>query len=82
VVRLRLLDQDGNSLTSSTLEAGHPTPHQVRLVPLELPSGAGWEGMYLKAELIVKGLVHPIRWACREPLNPDGALILKRNQYL
>jgi hypothetical protein len=82
MVRLRLLDQDGNSLTSSTLEAGHPTPHQVRLVQLELPSGAGWEGMYLKAELIVKGLIHPIRWACREPLNPDGSLILKRNQYL
>jgi hypothetical protein len=82
VVRLSLLDQNGSILAASTLDAGHPIPHQVKLLQLELPSGAGWEGMYLKAELIVKGVVHPIRWACREPLNPDGSLILKRNQYL
>ena len=82
VVRLSLLDQGDNAIAASTLDAGHPIPHQVRLVQLDLPGGVGWEGMRLKAELIVKGVVHPIRWACRELLNPDSSLTLKRNQYL
>ena len=82
VVRLSLLDQADNIIAASTLDAGHPIPHQVRLVQLELPPGVGWEGTRLKAELIVKGVVHPIRWACREPLNSDSSLTLKRNQYL
>ncbi|HEX5943898.1 MAG TPA: hypothetical protein VFY66_16565 [Anaerolineales bacterium] len=82
VVRLSLLDQGDNTIAASTLDAGHPIPHQVRLVQLELPPGVGWERTRLKAELIVKGVAHPIRWACREPLNSDSSLTLKRNQYL
>jgi hypothetical protein len=82
VIRLSLLDQSDIVLSTSTLGAGHPVPHQVRLVQLELSAGIGWEGARLKAELIVKGVVHPIRWACRESVNPDGSLTLKRNQYL
>jgi hypothetical protein len=35
--------------------------------------------MRLKAEVIVKGVHHPIRWACREVLNPDGSLTLKQS---
>ena len=79
IVRLTLLDPNGRPISNSALEAGHPTPHQVRLVPLKLSTGTGWEGTRLKAELIVKGVSHPIRWACRESVNPDGSLTLKRN---
>ena len=79
ILRLTLLDQNQQTIAASTLEAGHPTPHQVRLVSLELESGTGWEGMRLKGEIIVKGVSHPIRWACRESLNPDGTLTLKKN---
>jgi hypothetical protein len=82
IVRLTLLDQNGQPVSESTLEAGYPTPRQVRLVSLELPSATGWEGMRLKAELIVKGVNHPIRWACRETVNPEGSITLKRNPYL
>jgi len=80
--RLTLLDQNDHSVAESTLEAGHPTPHQVKLARLELPAGIGWEGMRLQAHLVVKGVSHPIRWACREPENPDGSIALKRNQDL
>jgi hypothetical protein len=45
---------------------------------LELPAGVGWEGTRLKAELIVKGVHHRLRWACREALNQDGSLTLKQ----
>ena len=52
------------------------------LVDTEFEDSFAWEGARLKAELIVKGVLHPIRWACRESVNPDGSLTLRRNQYL
>jgi hypothetical protein len=82
MIRLTLLDQSGNTISSVTLEAGHPIPHQVRLTRLELPAHIGWEGTRLIAELIVKEMSHPIRWACRETLNPDGSITLKRDSDL
>jgi hypothetical protein len=82
VVRLTLLDHSHQPISESTLEAGHPTPHQVRLVSLKLPAGVGWEGTGLKAELIVKGVSHPIRWACRESVNLDGSLALRQMEIL
>jgi hypothetical protein len=57
-------------------------PGVVRLVKLELPAERVWEGLPLKAELIVKGVHHPICWACREVLNADGSITLKRKQYI
>jgi hypothetical protein len=82
VVRLTLLDQNDQPISEGGLEPGHPLPHQVRLVQLELPDGVSWEGTRLKAELIVKGVHHPVRWACRESVNPDGSITVQRNQYL
>jgi len=82
VVRLSLLDQSGRILAAAALDPGHPTPHQVRLVQLALVPGSGWEGTRLRAELIIKGVVHPIRWACREKTHPDGTITLKRDRYL
>jgi hypothetical protein len=82
VIRITLLGPQGNPVSQATLGPGHPTPHQVKLARLELPAGIGWEGLRLKAELIVKGVSHPVTWACRESLNPDGSLTLKRNSNL
>jgi hypothetical protein len=79
ILHLTLLDQNGDPVSKAALEAGYPTPHQVRLVSLGLPAGIGWEGMRLKAELEVKGVSHSVRWACRESINSDGSLTLKRN---
>jgi hypothetical protein len=79
VVRLNLLDQNDRTLSEATLEAGHPVPHQVKLTRLALPAGIDWEGTRLKAELILKGMRHPIRWACRETVRADGSIPLKRN---
>jgi hypothetical protein len=82
VVRLMLFDQNDRLLSESILDAGQPIPHQVKLMLLELPEGSGWEGTRLKAELIVKAVHHPIHWAIREAVNPDGSITLKRSQYL
>ena len=81
-VQVSLLDADHHLVSESILDAGYPVPHQVQLTQLELPAGTNWEGLGLKAELIVKGVHHPLRWACREPVNPDGSLTLKQNPTL
>ena len=46
---------------------------------LMLPAGAQWEGLRLKAELEVKGVRHPVRWAGRQKVNSDGSFTLRHN---
>lgn len=73
-----LLDEDSRVLASGSLDAGCPVPHQVRQARFVLPAGRGWEGIRLKVELDVKGVLHPVRMSCRQALNPDGTLTLRR----
>jgi len=46
---------------------------------LMLPASVQWEGLRLKAELEVKGVRYPVRWACRQKVNADGSLTLRHN---
>jgi hypothetical protein len=46
---------------------------------LMLPPGTDWKGLKLKAELEVKGVRYPMKWACHQKTNPDGSLTLERN---
>jgi hypothetical protein len=75
VARLGVLDDASNVLSSASLEAGE-------LVKLELPAERVWEGLHLKAELIVTGVHHSICWDYREVINADGSITLKRKQYV
>ena len=81
MLRLSLLTPEGAAVTSGTLDSGYPLPHLVRQARFILPPDLEWIGLRLKAELEVKRVIHPVRWACREPLNPDGTLTLKRQEY-
>jgi hypothetical protein len=78
ILRLILLDAKGEILAAGTIDAGYPIPHKVRQARLVLPADADWEGTRLKGELLVKGVIHPLRWACRELLNQDGTLTITR----
>jgi len=44
----------------------------------EMPKGTKWKGLWLKAEIEVKGQRYPVRWACRQKLNEDGSLTLRQ----
>ena len=46
---------------------------------LVLPPGTEWKGLKLKAELEVKGITYPVKWACQQSTNPDGSLTLRHN---
>ncbi|GAA4774398.1 hypothetical protein GCM10023219_22310 [Stakelama sediminis] len=79
VIRLTLKDEAGQVVAMGGVDSGFPKPSGVHQVMLEWPDTRDWQGLKLSAELEVKGVLHPLNWACRQPLNRDGSLTLKRN---
>jgi hypothetical protein len=76
VLRLTVLSEDGSVNVSGCLDPGYPRPGGVRQALLMLPEGVDWKGLRLRAELEVKGVRHPLSWACRQKTNDDGTLTL------
>jgi hypothetical protein len=79
VLRVTVFSEDTKINVSGCIDAGYPKPIGIHQAMLQLPAGANWEGLRLKAEIEVKGKRYPVRWACRQKLNPDGSLTLRRN---
>ena len=79
VLRLTLHSEDNKIHVSGCVDAGYPKPSGVRQAMLILPPGTKCEGLRLKAELEVKGMRYPVRWACRQKTNADGSLTLRHN---
>jgi hypothetical protein len=79
VLRINVLSQSGKVLASGCVDPGYPKPTGIRQAMLFLPPGTDWVGLKLKAELEVKGVLHPVRWACQQQTDPDGSLILRHN---
>jgi hypothetical protein len=79
VLRVTVLSNEGKVLTSGCLDAGYPLPRKMRQAQFVLPKGTKWEGLKLKAELEVKGVRHPVQWACHQKLNDDGSFTLRPN---
>jgi hypothetical protein len=77
VLRINVLDAVGRTLATGGLDAGYPLPGKVRQAKLPLPQGTDWKGLRLTAQIEVKGQRHPVRWACRQALEADGALRLR-----
>jgi hypothetical protein len=80
VLRVTLRDDAGRVLVSGGLDPGWPVPGKIRQARLPLPTGTPWQGLRLSAELEVKGMRHPVHWACHQRLEPDGSLRLRRTR--
>jgi hypothetical protein len=78
-LRLTVYSEDKKVNVSGCVDAGYPKPTGVHQAMLTLPAGTKPEGLHLKAELEVKGVRHPVRWACRQKVNSDGSLTLRHN---
>jgi hypothetical protein len=58
-----------------SLDAGHPHGGKLRQASFVLPRGLEGQMMLPRAEIETKGGIRrPVRWACAQPLNPDGSL--------
>ena len=80
VLRVTVRNDEGRVLVVGGLDAGWPVPGKIRQARLPLPAGTAWAGLRLGAELEIKGMRHPVRWACHQKLEPDGSLRLRRTQ--
>ena len=80
VLRVELLSDDGKVKVGGCLDAGYPLPGKVRQAQFVLPKGTDWKGLKLKAEVEVKGVCYPVRWACHQATNKDGSLTLRQNR--
>ncbi|WP_207174694.1 hypothetical protein [Cellulophaga sp. E16_2] len=78
-LRIVVTDKEKTFLVSGSLDPGYPLPGKVRQAVLMLPKNINWEGLHLYAEIEIKGVKRPVKWACDQDLNEDGALVLKRN---
>jgi hypothetical protein len=79
VLRVTVESEDGKRLQSGCLDPGYPLPGKIRQAQLILPQGSKFKGLKLRAELEVKGMRYPVRWACHQRLNEDGSLTLHPN---
>ena len=79
VLRVTVESEDGKALKSGCLDAGYPLPGKLRQAQFVLPQGTKWKGLRLRAEIEVKGMRYPVRWACHQKLNDDGSLTLRPN---
>ena len=77
VLRVHLVSDDGQVNVGGSLDPGYPLPGKARQVQFILPKGAGWQGLRLEAEIEVKGVRYPVRWACHQKTNADGSLTLR-----
>lgn len=68
---------DGRVKVGGNLDAGHPHGGQVREASIILPKGLDGQRINLRAELEVKGVRHPVQWACHHPTNADGSLTVR-----
>ena len=76
VLRVVAETRDGKPLAGGGLDAGHPLAGRLRLASFLLPPGMGGSEVRLRADLEVKGVRRPVRWACAQPLEADGALVV------
>jgi hypothetical protein len=77
VLWVTVASDDGRVKVSGGLDPGYPIPGKIRQAQFVLPKGTDWRGLKLRAELEVKGVRYPVRWACHQRLNEDGSLTLR-----
>ena len=82
VLRITLENPDGKFRSSGSLDAGHPHAGKIRQASLILPPGMDGQKVVLRGEIEGKaGVRRAIRWACAQPLNPDGSLTIQLKSH-
>jgi len=76
---VQVTSDDGKVNVGGSLDPGYPLPGKIRQAQFGLPRGTDWKGLQLRAEIEVKGVRHPVRWACQQKLNSDDSLTLRPN---
>jgi hypothetical protein len=77
VLRLSIESMDGRFHMSGGLDAGHPYGGRIRQASFVLPREMADRQFKLRAEIETRGVRRPVRWACEQPLEADGAFLIE-----
>jgi len=80
-LRVFVEGRGGKVKVGGSLDPGCPHAGKLRQASFLLPEGVDYEGLVLRAEIDVKGVSRPVRWACEQPAGADGALAIKPNSF-
>jgi hypothetical protein len=81
VLRVYAESMDGKLRVGGSLDAGHPYAGRVRQASFVLPQGMEGQPMRIRAEIETKGIRRPLRWACAQPLDADGAFAIQLKTF-
>jgi hypothetical protein len=74
VLRVDVKTPEGKLIAGGALDAGHPYGGKLRQGAFLLPRELEGHAVHLVAEIETKGGIRrPVRWACEQPLEADGA---------
>jgi len=76
-LRVSVETPDGRVRVGGSLDVGHPHAGRLRQASFILPRAVEGGTVTMRAEIEVKGVRRPARWACAQPVNADGSLPLK-----
>jgi hypothetical protein len=74
---LLLYAKDGTLLSGGMLDGGQPHAGRLRLASLMLPEGFTGNEVFIRAELLAKGVAHPITWACAQGTDEKGGVPIR-----
>jgi hypothetical protein len=78
ILRVSVQGRDFAFERSGSLDAGHPYAGRLRLASFMMPPGLEGREVKLRAEVETKGGIRrPIRWACAQPVEPDGSIVIR-----
>jgi hypothetical protein len=73
---LKLTSIDGRVQLSGSLDAGQPYGGGIREASFLLPRGFTG-ALHLSAAIEIRpGKIKPVKWACEQPINPDGSITI------
>jgi hypothetical protein len=81
ILRVYVESEDKKVSLGGALDAGHPYGRRNREAAIMLPKGMEGQKMTIRAELETKGVRRPVRWACAQPLNPDGSFNITLRKF-
>ncbi len=77
-LRVYVESLDGRLKIGGSLDAGHPYGGKLRQASFVLPKGIDGQQLKIRAEIETKaGIRRPVRWACAQPVNTDGSLLIQ-----
>ena len=81
VLRVYVESMDGRVSVGGGLDPGHPYGGRLRQASFILPEGMEGEKVKIRGEIETKGIRRPVRWACAQPLNPDGSFTVQLKRF-